>query len=151
MSEEKTYAIRLGGIPIDVPNGNGRVYTREVVEKMAEQMKDLAKAGKLHVYVENGLPRPPSMSDIQGRPVDVRFDGERIDVDILPFKGTHLKAFLEAEVPISIAPSGQATLKKDEDGNFVVQDDYKVGYLGVSPQSSTEQDLGRGTDEESEL
>lgn len=127
--------VELSGCPIGEPNHNGRVYSREVVEKMVEQMKSMTKDGRLNVCMEvtHPSPSPDRLSDIEGSVKDVEFDGEAITLEITPIPGKCLDQLPQEVIDSAMfTPSGQATVKQDAEGHTVVQDDYLLQYIGLS-------------------
>lgn len=117
----------------DVPNLNGHVYPREVMEKAIEQLREDIEAKRVLGRV--GTQQPPKMriNDASHMVVGLRMEDDRLQADIEVLdtpRGRILQQWLDAKLDITLHPTWLAEL----DGN-TVREGARLLRLDVCPYS----------------
>jgi hypothetical protein len=142
--------LRIEGMPIDQVNKNGRLYSRALLTKtiavFKEKLIDKGRAvGELNpdyspdnLYQNNYEPFQINLDKASHKILDITEEdgGFVAKVKILDtYAGKALKAIFEVEPTfgISMKPRGVGSLRKNKDGNFEVQDDYRLIAFDIHP------------------
>ena len=118
-------------LTLDVPNKNGRIYPKPVMEKAIVAALPLIDKKRFFIIRPSSL-EPPSidigLEDVVGIVTNMEIVDDKVMVDVellntptaLPFK-----SILDS---VNVSICGIGSLNKNNDGYFVVGEDYKVTY-----------------------
>lgn len=122
--------MRVPILTLDLPNKNNRIYPKEVMEKAMEKYRqDFIKEGRALVTKRQPECSTVSIKDAIGVVKDMKVEEGKVVVDIEFLPG--MADALAAEVGMSkgvlhLRTSGIGTMKLNEQGQNVVQDDYEL-------------------------
>lgn len=127
MSKFKKFVVTVA--EADTPNKNKRVYPRHVLEQQVERMKETIKQRAL--MGETGTPKQAAIQAGKASHIvtDMYMEGDCLmaEIEILDTPaGQDLKSLLSAGIPIGFRMSGVGGGDVDKEGNFVVNDSYKM-------------------------
>jgi hypothetical protein len=118
----------------DQPSINGRIYSKEICDKM---MEDIKKLQYLHmgspVFDDSGLFKDPDIGTFAAKVEDVRYEGSNILIDTMILDtpcGKDIKKLLE-EKPFSVCctPAGIGSINENKIAN-----DYQITSVHIIPK-----------------
>lgn len=128
--------MKIPTLTLDVPNKNGRIYPKAVLEKALEKYIE-EKVAHGRAMVVN---RPPQSNTVDLQSVigivkGATIENNQVVVDIEFLPG--LEGALEAKAGIAsnklqLRTSGVGSTETDENGNVVIQPDYEITTLFVT-------------------
>lgn len=122
--------MKIPVLALDVPNANHRIYPKEVVEKALDKYRK-EFINERRALVVKRLPETSAIDlrDVIGTVKEATIEDGKImmDVEFLP----QCEGAIAADIGITngkfaLRTSGMGTMKKDKDGNDVVQEDYEL-------------------------
>jgi hypothetical protein len=105
----------------DVPNRNGRVYPRRVLEEQVAKWKQKAQNRLIFGGIEPKV--APMLSDASHLVTDIFMDGDKLTAEVEMIdtpSGRVLKKLLDDGVSVKFNMAGIGTAKKDEKGVLVI-------------------------------
>lgn len=117
-------------LTLDTPNKNGRIYPREVFEKaLAKYKKDFIDERRAMVVSRQPEQPITNLQDVIGMITEITIEDGKVIADI-----TFLPNGLSCESGVKcgklfLRTGGMASVKKDENGNTVIQEDYEITHL----------------------
>lgn len=110
----------------DAPNSNGRIYSKHLLEKIISNAKT-PLFGEFGMNFSCGL----QIENISHVIENLHIENEQLvgDLNVLKTpKGKILQSLIEGDIDVSnnFRLAGIGSIKKDENNNLVVQDDYKL-------------------------
>jgi hypothetical protein len=113
-------------LTVDKPNGNHRVYPREVINRMIENARDRIHEDRLFVVENQPRSTVTNVNDIIGVVKDIEIENDKVMVSVsfLPSHFSTTKRLEEGK--IHLRTSGIGTINEQPDGTYKVADDYEL-------------------------
>jgi len=117
-------------LTIDKPNKNGRIYPRHVVEKeLAKYHKNFI--AERRAIVSRKIPETAmfNLMDAMGIVTDMTIEGDTVFAEVSFFASDFTRTVAEKlirEGTYHLRTSGMGTLTKQEDGTYLVNDDWEL-------------------------
>lgn len=123
----------------DLPTINGRIYSKEICDKMMEDIKNLGyiSLGSPR-FTESGLIDEASVNSFAAKVEDVHYDGDRIMIDSIILDTPHgnmVNGFLKehSQSSFTCTPAGFGSCHKDGD-HIKVANDYQIISVHIIPK-----------------
>ncbi len=113
-------------LTVDTPNGNHRVYPREVVNRMIENARDRIHEDRLFVVEKQPKSTVTNVNDIIGVVKGIEVENDKVMVSVSFFPSHFSATRLLEEGKVHLRTSGIGTLREQEDGTLRVSDDYEL-------------------------
>lgn len=129
----------------DLPTINGRIYSKEICDKMMEDIKKLG-----YVYLGSAMNSTkhalemsdystPDLKTVAAKVEDVHYHGGKIMIDSIILDtpcGTAVKNTLNEHTTSSLTciPAGFGSVYKDEENQIKVADDYQIISVHLIPK-----------------
>lgn len=122
--------MKIPVLTLDVPNKNGNLYPKAVVEKaLKKYIDEQVVHGRAMIVNRLPLDSTINLKDVIGIVKNVSVEGNAVMIEAEFLPG--LPEALETKAGVSsgqlhLRTSGIGSIKKDEHGNNVVQPDYQI-------------------------
>lgn len=127
----------------DIPTINGRIYSKEICDKMMEDIKKLG-----YVYLGSAMNSikhdlsdnsTPDLKTVAAKVEDVHYHGDKIVIESIILDtpcGTAVKNILNEHTTSSLTctPAGFGSIYKDEENQIKVKDDYQITSVHLIPK-----------------
>ncbi|TRO54802.1 hypothetical protein E2P64_08335 [Candidatus Bathyarchaeota archaeon] len=124
-------------LTVDVPNKNGRVYPRAIVEREVARIKrDFIAENRWIIAREQMETSTFDLRKAVAVGKDLFFEGDKLFVDVeilhqLPF-ASEIEEGLKNGT-LSVRTSGMGTLHEQKDGTYLVGEDWELIHCFVTP------------------
>jgi len=117
--------MKLPILTMDVPNLNRRIYPREVFQKVIDKYTK-EHVSERRALIVNKLPENSfiNLKDAVGIVKEIIIEGDKVMVEAEFFSDSYRQIIESGKC--FLRTSGMGTLRKDENGNDVVQEDYEL-------------------------
>ena len=113
---------------VEVKNGNGRYYKRELWERELETYMQSIKENRATGELDHPSTEVINLKNVSHAIKDIWWDGDNImgKIEILPTpSGNILKALIESNISVGVSSRGMGSLKQEGD-LMEVQDDFTL-------------------------
>ena len=141
---DQPLSLRCERIKPGVPNLNNRVYTREILEQMAQQINERSVEARMLGRLGTDF-EPPKLIDATHMVIaaSVDDDGLLATLEVLDTPhGKALQEVLDSGSKLEVVPAGFGSLQATQrEGKTVqvVQDDYQILSLDILPVEPEDQ------------
>lgn len=122
----------------DVPNKNGSLYPRQVIEKAINDLKENVANRSVLGELGEGSTASISFANVSHVVTKTWFENNELfaEAEVLNTpNGSLLKDLLNKKVPVCLRLRGVGEVQANEEGHFVVGDSYKAITLDVVEDS----------------
>jgi hypothetical protein len=134
-TEDGRVILRGDIVCCDVPNHNGRIYPRAVMEAAVVKAQESIQRGSFFAVIPDDRYGRVHLADVAGR-VRALAVGERVrgDVEMLDTdRGKSIRVLMDAGKPVRLYLRGRGSLR-EVDGVQVVQDDFVFDGVGITAE-----------------
>ena len=124
----------------DTPNGNGRVYPKNVLEKEIKNYLKIVKDNRATGELDHPEDSVVNLKNVSHLMVDVWWQGNDVmgKMKVLETpSGRILKDLMNAGVKLGISSRGLGTVKEGRDGHDVVEEDFQLICFDIVSEPST--------------
>ena len=123
-------------LTVDIPNKNGRIYPRSIIEREIMQLEGKISERQALVYnaPDELSTSPPSLFDVIGITTDIEIKNNDVIAKVEPLMIPNAMQIMElvSNGTASLRTSGTGTLIDNKDGTTTVGDDYKLTHFIVT-------------------